>query len=1080
MFRRTLIDSIRVLSPTRETWVSRPAGELPGNVTVEFKTGQKGILDMKNPRAVHWGDIIDRLEKSNQPVYVEIDDESGVITDLLIPMVFKVERLDPDEHGNLLIRLQPSAAIHALLKSDPNFERMRTSLEAALKDGSERLITETRDDHEIIDVRQPPETAAGVPGEEKIPPEDPPVDEAVAQETYENMNAESCDPCNPSTSCIPFLFPDDGCWIRAHIMCHLMRGPDDTNPLLDPEKVWIRASAGHRLDPLTPNHPDCHLPWGWGWHVAPTLSVGTPEVNEKRVIDPSLSPAPESELAWKNRQRDPGATLTDTLWTSYNWETDTTPVSLALAHQKMQVYREALKDRCLQFGPPPYSCTKALFFIIDRNTFSDYEIEAMLPTATPAVIASAFYIVLDGFSPDELGFTSATMQYTPALHPSQNIPGMTITPVALKFEDSTHLHRRQRLTWVYDISFTGTSGFTSDLITVTLQATMSSQSGTGYLYLIRQPNPYEIDGETSWLSTDLRVFQIKNGESRFGVPINNNPSAFITQVISNLNSGNTGGQTFEADISTDQQVSQLELSEKIGNIPVYNFAVAKVRYLSLVAPATDVRVFFRIFTTATTSLEYNPATTYRRYEQGGAAIPLLGITNNEISAIPCFAAPRIDSASASLTTQTDNPNVMTIPADAGGTMVVRYFGCWLDFNQTHPQYPIQPAPVDGPFPANRKSIQELIRNNHQCLVSEIFFTPSLAQNNSTPSTSDKLAQRNLAIVESANPGLVSSRRIPQTFEIRPSASKQVCDELMIDWGNLPEGSHATIFLPGVDINEILRIAGRTYRSRRFARIDENTVRCDTGSITYLPLPFIQSGVQGMLTIDLPEGIKKGQVFTVVVRQVTGESRRVVEPTVTMGTRPVLRHIAGSFQITIPVRDKSEILAKEERLLSNLRWIERAIPEDNRWAPAFGKYVSQTADRVDALGGNAKIVAASPSGNWMQAYRKCRILGGGTALLTAIVLIDMGIPAAVLTLFTGIPLFALLIGTAYLWIKNCRPTRCRLLLNLLAGTAVSSLVLAILILSGITAGLQTVLAFLISAVLAVVLAVGGGKNRCFGN
>jgi hypothetical protein len=38
---------------------------------------------------------------------------------------------------------------------------------------------------------------------------------------------------------------------------------------------------------------------------------------------------------------------------------------------------------------------------------------------------------------------------------------------------------------------------------------------------------------------------------------------FIQQVISNLNSGTTGGQHFE-DISTDEVASSLELSEQVG------------------------------------------------------------------------------------------------------------------------------------------------------------------------------------------------------------------------------------------------------------------------------------------------------------------------------------------------------------------------------------------------------------------------------------------------------------------------------------------------------------------------------------
>lgn len=964
-----LIDAIRSFSPAREKWVAKPAEDLPEKVTVHFKMGQTGLLDMKNPRAVLWAKRIEELERANQPVYVEIDEETNIITNVRVPRVFRVEGLDEDEHGNLMVRLQPSSAIHILLRSDPNFESMQASLQAANDDGSERLITETRDEHEIIDVSEPEEGSRGLSGPAPPQPDDPPVSEARALEVFNNMNGDSCNPCNPSSDCIPFLYPDDGCWIRAHIMCHLMRtgGPDTTtNPPEDPEKIWLTASSGNRLDPITANHPDCRIPPnGWGWHVAPTLLVSLPGGDEKRVIDPSLSPTPVSIADWISLQRDPAAIPTPTPWTDYSWIGDTRSVSLAQAHQAMQYYRDELRDRCQDIGPPPYSCTRNCFFIIDRNTFSDDEIEAMLNISSPALIEAAFYIVVDGFSPYELGFTSATMEMTPTLTISPTIPGMTITADRLEFEYPTHLNRRQRLTWVYNISFADIAGFTGDWITVTLQASVSSStstvSSTGYLYLIRQPNPYEIDGETSWLSTDLRVFQINAGESRFGVTMGSDPSAFITQVITNLNAHNTGGQTFENDISIDQQTSQLELSQTVGGTPVYNFAVAKVRYRALTVSATDVRVFFRLIPWATTSLEYDQATAYRRHEAGGTVIPLLGIKNNQVTAIPCFASPRINSAAVSTTTQMDAPNVQTIPPNPSGEEVVRYFGCWLDFNQTTPQFPLQPSPLDGPYASGRMSVQDLIRNEHICLVSEIAFAPAPAQNGNTPSVSDKLAQRNLAIVPSANPGLAFSRRIPQTFEIRPSPSRLENDELMIDWGNVPVGSVATLYLPGFDTNDILLLAAKKYRSHRMVRIDEHTLKLDTGGITYLPIPFADGNFPGMLTVDLPEGIEKGQAFKIVVRQVTGGQQPIVMSHRIEAPRPSWRRIVGSFQLTIPVRDKIEILPRQQRLLSNLRWIERAIPANDRWSPVFSKYVSQIADRVDALGGDSKKVAPSPTG-----------------------------------------------------------------------------------------------------------------------
>jgi hypothetical protein len=720
---------------------------------------------------------------------------------------------------------------------------------------------------------------------------------------------------------------------------------------------------------------------------------------------------------------------------------------------------------------------------MDRSTISDDEIEAMLLSGSPARIKDAFYIVLDGYSPNQLGFTSPTMQHQPTLSISPNVTGMMpLTADRIEFEYSTHLNRRQRLTWVYHIDFTDISGFTIPLRVITIQATMDTQVGNGTLYLIQQQNPYEVDGSVSWLSTDLRVFQIKAGDPpRFGVTMETNPNAFITQVLDNLNdpNNNTAEQAFES-ISTDQQTSRLELSEKVGvgGVAVYNFAIARVRYRSAQTDATDVRVFFRLFPWETSSVEYNLATGYYRYQSGNLVVPLLGRKNNDVTSIPCFASPRINSATNSMTIQTDTPNVQNIAKDTSGAEVSQYFGCWLDINQLQEQFPLQlpSTNIDGPYTSDRKTIQEHIRNEHQCLVAEIVFLPAQAQQGSTPSNSDKLAQRNLAIVETANPGMVFSRRIPQTFEIQPSLSTVEHDELMIDWGNVPAGSVATVYLPGISSREVLTLASSKYRHHRLKRIDDHTIKFETGGISYLPIPFVDGSFPGLLTIDLPEGIKKGEVFTVVVRQVTGVRQ---QHDLRLKMREGLvncRHIVGSFQLTIPVRDKADILPAQQRLLSNLRWIERAIPPGNRWAPVFGKYVAQVAARVDALGGNSKRVAPSASGQWQEAYRTCLLMMLITILLIAALVVGSGTQTGGVVVLGGISVVALLAGTVYLWRKKCRPTTCQLLRALLAGSAVGAIFLALVLLFGQPTP-RLIVALLVSAGVSAATAIVSWLKGC---
>lgn len=1089
--QKKLIDGIRSFSPEKEKWAAKPKKELPDTVTVSFEVGLRGVLDMKNPHAVVWANILDLQRRYNKPVYVEIDPETEIITRLLVPNASAVMSIVDQGKGDVDVVFSTSQVRHHLRRENPDFQEMLDALQNAHDADIAILVTATRHDYEIIDVRPLPNaTGAETPSPLSPPPPDPPVTPQRAQELFDLMASTSCDACTASCGsyphCIPFKHADDGCYARAHEMCRLMMDAGE-----DPEKVWIYGG----LHVQTSNVHQCDI--YWGWHVAPTLMVtSTSGPAEKYVIDPSLCTSPVTVAAWKALQEDPGADLKYSRWEAFwsNWKNypesewatqGITDPTFSQTNYYLELKCTYLQQDCITFGPPPYVCPieKSCHFIIDRNNFSESEIGAMLDMANPAEIDAAFYVVADGFTPAEINITTATLSGVPNIKPNIGIaPGITqmaADVVSVDVEDPTHLARRQRITWTYKISFTGTGGFgfAGDVQSVALSASISTVSGNATINLIKQPNPYETDGETSWLSTDLRVFQIDTGQSKFGVAMGSDAPAFITQVIGNLNSGSTGGQTFENDISLNQQTSRLEISQTVGGTAVYNFAVAKVRYRSQVASAADVRVFFRLFPWATSSVEYDQAGAYRRHETAGTVIPLLGINNNQLTSIPCFAAPRVNSAVSSLTTQDDAPNVQTIQPDASGAEVVRYFGCWLDINQTEPQFPSQPSPVDGPYVSGRISIQDHIRNEHQCLVSEIAFSLAPVTNGLRPSTSDKLAQRNLAIVESANPGLVFSRRIPQTFEIRPSTSKTEHDELMIDWGNVPLGSVATLYLPDFDTNDILPLATRKYHTHRMVRIDKHTLKFDTGGITYVPIPLADGNFPGMLTVDLPEGVEKGQVFKIIIRQVAGEQRLTAVTHTPEASQYGWRHIVGSFQLTIPVREKADILPGQQRLLSNLRWIERVIPENDRWLPVFGKYVMQIAQRVDALGGDSNKVAPSASGQWRKAYRDCKILTLATVLLIALLVVGIGTLPGGFMAVTGSTVFALLIGTVYTWKKKCRPILCQLLRALFIGSGIGVIILALLALLGISTP-QLITTLIVSAGVTASTAIVGRQKGCF--
>lgn len=635
---------------------------------------------------------------------------------------------------------------------------------------------------------------------------------------------------------------------------------------------------------------------------------------------------------------------------------------------------------------------KQASFAMDRSSFGQDEVNAMLVQANPFDVSPAFYVIVDGFTPAELGITSGDLSGAPGTVPAFNqapaTSGITIgAPTQLVADDpSLPAGVVQRFTWLYPISITSDDDFTAPLVNVALTASIGGVTANAILELRQEPNPYETDGQTVWLSTDLRVFQVKDGQPRFGATLSGSSlsaaSTFITQVISNLNSGSTGGQTFDG-LPSDSGDVALYRTDSSGTA-VFTFAVARVRYRALVDDAHAVRVFFRMFPALTVSLAYDPSTTYRTFSDGtlnGHKIPLLGRVNNNILSIPCFAAERVDSASASMTTQTDPANVRTLVHDASGVEVESFFGCILDVNQSaQAVFPLHPS-NDGPFGGALQSVLSLVRNAHQCLVAEIAFDPDAIGTGSTPGSSDKLAQRNLSLIASDNPGEAASRRIPNTFEVRPTPAAHAAagfhDELMIDWGSVPDGTVARIYLPDTAPDEVLDLAKRLYRAGRFERLDGHTLQCRAGGITYVPVPAgAQINHAGLLTIDLPAGVKRGQSFHAVVRQFThvgrvAKKRGADGPDVgehvalttaaAAGRLIVWEHVLGAFQVTIPISSRALLLDDEVRLLSVLRWILARVPAADRWYLPFKRYVQEIGERVGGFGGDPGSVEPDPNG-----------------------------------------------------------------------------------------------------------------------
>lgn len=367
-----VVDLIHSISPA----IERPAAQLrskaPGGVAVVFEgmfgDARTGLLHADD-RGAAWLEILDDLRKLGRPAYVEISDQ-GIITRLLIPVVSSIVAIDTIA-SDIVVELANSHAAYRLKRDTPDYDGLMAALRDAFAKRGTVIITGD-DEHRIIDVRLAPSTRlTGTPG--SLAEVKPGwltwlrrwfcglfycfcrcVSRRRAQDLFNLVSAQTCNPVAVPPPCIPFLYPDDGCWGRAHEMCRLLIAAG-----AHPDKVWIYRSPGHLLHANTRNNPNCFVEWTW--HVAPTLCVrkGIFGPFEKEVIDPALFMAPVSKATWKSVQGDAAASLVDTnadvFWRGANGSQTYDP-TYTETNIVLDTYRQSLKLRSMgPSGPPPYA-----------------------------------------------------------------------------------------------------------------------------------------------------------------------------------------------------------------------------------------------------------------------------------------------------------------------------------------------------------------------------------------------------------------------------------------------------------------------------------------------------------------------------------------------------------------------------------------------------------------------------------------------------------------------------------------------------------------------------------------------------
>ena len=579
----------------------------------------------------------------------------------------------------------------------------------------------------------------------------------------------------------------------------------------------------------------------------------------------------------------------------------------------------------------------------NRSHFSEHEIQALLSGATPASVPNAFYVVLDGFSAADLGSGDRPFPPDVQFHFIDNnstVPGMQAELMETLYESpAAPPYMTQRITLGFRLQFANTQPFSGiaagDQRDIRIDVAWGSSHTSGRIFVMKREHVYALDGPTPWLSVDVRVLRLQRGAFFAGLQ-DNDPVGFIQAAITRMRSLPSDEFHPFVQLSLDQHSSALELSPTVGGVNVDNFAFAKVRFRAPAGiHANDVKVFFRLFATAVTNMAYDRSTLYPRTADGPGAVPLEGLVGGETASMPFFASARAGNPANNV----DTINVTSLTGN-GAAEVTAYFGCWLDFNHNPPLR------------------DKIVRGGHQCLVAEIHYPPSPIDAGSTPANNDQLSQRNLAIVESDNPGGPAAHIVTHTFELKPSAfslpagmgmdavpglanaafSRQQAgpDELFIHWHDLPRDAMATIYIPGLDMAKVLAVAGLRAGAGSLAQVDDHTVQCRVGDVSYLPLMAAgPANLPGLLTLQMPPTVRAGSRYHVSVHQVSGVERRVI----------------GSFELAIPVSRSELLVGHAERELGVLKQIDLAIPPLNRWKPVFKRYLGLLSDRVRAFGGD---------------------------------------------------------------------------------------------------------------------------------
>jgi hypothetical protein len=650
------------------------------------------------------------------------------------------------------------------------------------------------------------------------------------------------------------------------------------------------------------------------------------------------------------------------------------------------------------------------YFQLNKGSFGLDEVTAQAQSSgtTEALYSdpTPFLLVLEGFTPNAVGNLVPTV--------NSSSPGVTVAVGAPQWEIGSQPYTPQRVIFPCSLTFTSpiattasggifpAAGAAATVLLTAPSVTVAGQilpAASANLILDPGADPYFAnfgDNQYFYLSQDLRVFTVCPGILAQSAPIDGlalkasttttwdtaAAYTYIQDLLIDLNekysdpSGTNPftlfpDQTNASSADSSVTPTQVDPAGPLENPPLanYNFAVARVRVSG--APNTktssNVRVLFRLFVAQTSDTDYQPTTTYPSTLDGAGQPqdPQLGVAGGEVVTIPFFATGNYEgNADNGINTDyvpTETVNNKQVEIGSSG-QAWAYYGCYLNL-----------YPMDNTITVNGGvvPVQSQLMSTHCCIVAQLVCDDAPYPTSGVvlgPEWSDNFAQRNLQITQSDNPGPPASHRVPQTFDIRPGRAPGIGqledypDELMIDWGETPPGSKASIFWPQLKSADVLALANNLYSTHQLKAADAHTISCVVPKgITCVPIPPGGSAnYAGLFTVDLPPGVRSGQTFTILVRRISTWAAFKGRT----GKREEMRnwrYVVGSFAVRIPVTTPSAMLPAEENAYSILKWRLSQLPASSRWIPVLKRYLNISEGRIIGIGGNPGLITPSPYG-----------------------------------------------------------------------------------------------------------------------